>query len=75
MKSPFIDDPSWWKWFSIHATTLGAALSAAASAASLSMTTIPLFGVVPQWVAFGVLGGIFVAAFVGRLLKQEYLDK
>ena len=71
----FTEDKNWWRWFSIHATSLGAVLSAVAFSASLSMSTIPLFGVIPQWMAFGVLGAIFVAAFVGRLLKQEYLDE
>lgn len=62
-------DPNWrqaWRWLSIHAMTLGLAVSAA-------WVAIPddLRASVPGWSAASLTGVLMVLGILGRLVKQS----
>lgn len=61
-------DPEWrqaWRWLSVHAMTLGLAVSAA-------WVAIPqdLRSSIPGWSAASLTGVLMVLGIVGRLVKQ-----
>lgn len=61
------------KWHSTRMHILGVILSALATGLSMAYGSADSVqhAMLPDWVAPVVLGGVFIAAFVGRLLKQD----
>ena len=60
-------------WHSTRMHILGVILSALATGLSMAYGSADSVqhAMLPDWVAPVVLGGVFIAAFVGRLLKQD----
>ncbi len=76
IQKPQLITSSWrtiWGWHSTKMHILGIGLSALATGLSLAYGSADSVqhAMLPGWVAPVVLGLVFVAAFVGRLLKQD----
>jgi hypothetical protein len=55
-----------WKWFSVQANTIGAAVSS-----TYAVMYPQLKGTIPPSYMFGITAAIFVAGVIGRLVKQK----
>ena len=60
-----------YRWYSVHGMSVGAILSACASALALATSAGSLAGVLPIWGVFAVFCSICLASLAGRFIDQS----